>query len=256
MRSVRFSALACLASLSGACSDPAARETVQTTGSAIIEGLPSTAEEDFVVHIRVAGVGICTGTLIAPNAVLTALHCVSEIDPIKNYYCNDDGTVTSVSPGGGLFEGTVEPARIEIRVGPAPGLDDPVAYGERVFGSGSSTICKDDIAVVVLDRNLELPPQRIRLGEPTIRDGEARYAATDSTAPRVAQAIDQRRRRRPAALRCALPDDSRFRADVVRSPTGRARADEAPDPLTGTLRRAIRSASARPGAPHRTRPTH
>jgi hypothetical protein len=169
MRSARFSALACLALLSGACSGPTSSETVNATGSPVILGLPSTAEEDFVVHLRVAGVGVCTATLIAPNAVITALHCVSQFDANNTYTCNNDGTVAPIMPGGGVYDGPLDATRVEVRVGPAPTLDEPSAYGERIFGSGSTTVCKDDIAVVVLDRSLDLPPQYVRLGKPTAR---------------------------------------------------------------------------------------
>jgi MYXO-CTERM domain-containing protein len=169
VRLVRVARFACLSSLLVACSEQGAGNTVTTEGSAIVGGVPSTEEEDFVVHLRVPGANNCTGTLIAPNAVLTALHCLAEIDPFATFTCNIDGSVSSIDPGGGVFGDTFPAEEVELRVGSEPLLDPPAAYGSRIFGSGSDTVCHDDIAVVVLDRNLEPPPQRVRFGRRIVR---------------------------------------------------------------------------------------
>jgi hypothetical protein len=168
MRLLRFPSLACVL-LTGACSAPTVSDPVGTLSPAIIEGLPSTAEEDFVVFLLVPGLVTCTGTLIAPNAVLTALHCVNDHDQELPFRCNSDGTIEPIVPGGGIFGPVVAPERIEVRVGPSPLGDPPSAYGRIVFSTGSDNICHGDIAVIVLDRELDLAPQHVRFDKPMIR---------------------------------------------------------------------------------------
>ena len=181
---VGLASLTWFVALVGGCSDAQSRDAAASASAAIVGGIPSTSEEDFVVHLLVPGGSNCGATLIAPNAVLTALHCVSEFDPTAAFTCNGDGTVSSIDEGGGLFGAAVTPESIEIRVGPAPLSDPASAYGSRVFGSGSDTICHGDLAVVVLDRNLAPSPRHIRLGKPVIRgDYETiiGYGQTEST---------------------------------------------------------------------------
>lgn len=169
MKLRRFSTLGCLIPLVSACSEPANFESTAASNASIIEGLPSTAEENFVVHLLVPGVGNCTATLVAPNTVLTALHCVAAFDASRTYTCNTDGTVNAIQPGGGALGEVFAPERVEIRVGTQPFQDPPSAFGIAVFGSGSNAICHGDIALVVLDRNLELEPQHVRFQKPVLR---------------------------------------------------------------------------------------
>lgn len=158
--------------LAAACSAPVGTEdgAVLSSSSAIVNGTPSPEEEDFVVHIFAVKGGSCTGTLIAPNVVLTALHCVSEYDPLAAFTCDEDGVLHPVQTGGGEIGALFEPERVEVRVGPDPTMSQPVR-AVRIFGSGSRSVCRSDIAVVVLDTELSPEPQRVRLGTRT-RQGE------------------------------------------------------------------------------------
>src|SRR5204863_45058 len=47
--------------------------------------------DTFVVGIDIGGLGVCSGTLIAPNLVLTARHCVSRT--LVQIDCNPDGGI-------------------------------------------------------------------------------------------------------------------------------------------------------------------
>jgi hypothetical protein len=76
----RFALPAFFASLAFlACSSKHERSSSTTgTSSAPIIGGTSDTTDDWVVGIDIGGAGLCSGTLIAPNLVLTARHCVSK----------------------------------------------------------------------------------------------------------------------------------------------------------------------------------
>jgi V8-like Glu-specific endopeptidase len=59
----------------GGCSAPSSGEARRGTQGKIVNGTESTEEHDATIFIANA-VGACTGTMIAPNLVLTAAHCV------------------------------------------------------------------------------------------------------------------------------------------------------------------------------------
>jgi Trypsin len=157
---------------------------------AIIGGEPSPPTQDAVVAVKAptspGEMSGCTGTLIAPNLVATALHCVA-FYTAGSFSCNPDGTLGTQRPGDGAIGEVVVAQQVEIRTGAdAMALPDASALGIAVLGTGTTQICRGDLAVVVLDRELELPIAPIRLsrlpevGEPVEAAG---YGATggDST---------------------------------------------------------------------------
>src|SRR4051794_6715975 len=56
--------------------------SIRRIAEGIVNGSPSSASDNAVVYIAINGKSgdYCTGTLIAPNLVLTARHCVSALD--------------------------------------------------------------------------------------------------------------------------------------------------------------------------------
>jgi hypothetical protein len=105
----------------------------------------------------------------------------------------------------------LEPADIEIRVGAHPDVNQPpAALGSRIFAALTSTICNNDIALVVLDRDIEGPsPYPLRLSSSVQPNDILRvvgYGLTESMSD-----IDDRRAR--DGLRVALVGDNEFRPD-------------------------------------------
>lgn len=161
--------VAALSAVACAADGQFAADELAQQAQAILGGQPSGAEEDGVVYID-GGLG-CSATLVAPDVVLTALHCVAEFRP-GPFLCGDDGNLQTPEPDG-VLGATLAPETIEIRVG-AQISAQPAAYAKKVFRSGAKDICKQDIAVVVLDRELDLPLSTMRLKHRTQRGSRMR----------------------------------------------------------------------------------
>src|SRR5688572_21292826 len=86
-----FFGMLCLAA---GCAVPPADESLGKNSSPIINGSADTSKNDSVVLIAIRKngqlQGDCTGTMVAPNLVLTARHCVSQTD--EGALCKVDGT--------------------------------------------------------------------------------------------------------------------------------------------------------------------
>jgi len=76
-------------------------------------GEPSDASYDGVVFIETKQSAenalVCTGTLVAPNLVITALHCVTG-SPLGTFDCKPDGSMTSANIQDGTLSALVLPS--------------------------------------------------------------------------------------------------------------------------------------------------
>lgn len=143
------------------CGGIAAGEDVERLQQPIVDGIPSTYAGVVALSAGTGNVRSgCSATLIAPDVVLTALHCVSHFDDVAHFWCRSDGSLDAMPPAGEIGA-TVAPHSVEIRAA-AEYQEEPSALGVRVFGSGSTQICRHDIAVVVLDRELAAPVTALR----------------------------------------------------------------------------------------------
>jgi len=157
-----------LSSLVG-CSE-AGVESLATERAAIVNGTLSSPEDDAVISVYASGTG-CTGTLIAPNVVLTALHCVTEYTAGFSFKCQPDGTLPAGATLGRLGA-TLDPKSVTVSFGVTLGSQNVPA--KAIFGTGSTDACHDDLAVVVLESAPAIgnvPLVSVRFGRQT-RKGE------------------------------------------------------------------------------------
>ncbi len=144
---------ALLATLALACDPPA--PDVSQLDVPIVDGTFEEGEDAVVTVLPFGGVGLCTGTLIAPNVVLTAKHCVQAADADAPY------PVTAFTVGVGSDVRSVRGYRARY-VETTPG-----AYSSNPRTGLSGAIIGVDVGVLILRDDVEgVTPIPIRRDEP------------------------------------------------------------------------------------------
>lgn len=149
-----------------ACGQSADEAPLGSLEQGIVNGRTSEVSDDATVYILThpsnGNAVFCTGTLIAPNLVATALHCVS--DSVVGFFtCNPDGSLEVTDRADGKIGPLLRPEDVDIYVGPTVYQHSPVASGSQLLGTGSTQICRGDLAFIVLDQAVDAPLASIRL---------------------------------------------------------------------------------------------
>jgi MYXO-CTERM domain-containing protein len=136
---------------------------------AIVNGEVSGPEDDAVVQVIAKTPTVtysCTGTLIAHNLVITARHCISDFEDLP-FSCTDGGDLVPSSPGGRM-KALYSPSQVSVHIkqGPKAVLG---AQAVQFFAADTPSMCRNDLALIVLDRELsDLPIEPIRLKKGTL----------------------------------------------------------------------------------------
>ncbi len=171
LRTLLLSVLGSLAAV--ACSTGGAEVSVAAGegSSAIIRGASSDATQNAVVLLVMidrgeGGIGQCTGTMLAPNLVLTARHCVSATQD-GGLACKADGTPIA----GGRISKDKKPEDIYVVVGTQrPSRPEANGQGAKLFVNEATHLCNNDIALVLLKEPIkDVPIAPIRLDAPAVK---------------------------------------------------------------------------------------
>lgn len=178
------------------------------TRRAIIDGVKSGPDDDAAIGIGIFGdnggfQGACSGVLIAPNLVLSARHCVSEVEN-AGIACSSDGTPIF---GGGVL-GDHQPGNMRILLGSELSLDFAANGAQLITLEGDDgNLCDSDIALLLLDRNIPSAPiAQIRLDTPPTTDETIR-AVGWGTANNTNSNLPSRRKRDDIPIVLVGPDD-------------------------------------------------
>jgi secreted trypsin-like serine protease len=132
------------------CSSPTPPEPTGEASSAIIAGTGSGADQDSVVLLFRAGTTqTCTGTIVAPNLLVTARHCVGDV-------AGDGHVVDSDASDIRVFVGRSAFTTLSLHE------DREATVGREIVVSPSTSLYPD-IAFVVLEKALTVPVATMRV---------------------------------------------------------------------------------------------
>ncbi|RYZ08709.1 MAG: trypsin-like serine protease [Myxococcales bacterium] len=224
--------------------------------NAVIGGADSPDADDAVLVLRtdrVKDTSVCSSSLIAPNLLLTARHCIVAEYPADNIRCAADGTLTM--PSGGQLGAPSQPEDVHIFAGRNPEHDGasnlpggtPAAIATQIVTTDWPSVCRDDIALVVLDRDLPLPVIPLALDQVVTkltRVSVVGYGLTEESNEGDRWSVRQRRDRVPVKYVDTLPNTFALGRSVCKGDSGGPALDSESGAVVGVYSLGIPGESA------------
>jgi MYXO-CTERM domain-containing protein len=129
------------------CSSVSPSEPLGVSEREEIVGGTNDSTHKGVFGIVIQNAAICSGSLIAPNLVLTARHCVSELSTGGDQVDCADTTFTPTFPASGFDLTWAQNLNSDVP-------QDSIYGATEVRVSGSNEVCGNDVALIILDANV------------------------------------------------------------------------------------------------------
>jgi hypothetical protein len=152
------------------CGGTSEDEPTEVSRAAILGGAEVDASYSSVLYLS-GPQGTCTSVLIAPTLVLTARHCVAQLNE-GAYSCDASGNLVSNGSAAGEIGADDPPGELQFfssgHVVPGAPLGPPEAYGLQIISTETPSVCRDDLALVVITQSIPgIAPAPIRIDGPT-----------------------------------------------------------------------------------------
>jgi MYXO-CTERM domain-containing protein len=204
--------------LAVACAIPRGEDT--STDRAAIQGGTANSSDTFAVALLDENGEVCSGTLIAPNLVLTARHCIADggSDPID---CESD-TFSPAWPAD------------TYRVTTAQNADYDTApyHAKKILVPKTNDFCGDDIALVILEENVPAAVAKPATPQLTLPTSTKVVAIGYGATSPFANDLGRRRRRDDVPILC-IPGHATLDCDPVADHDMKASELAAGDGLCG-----------------------
>ena len=145
-----------------ACGQPDAPLRTEVGQQAIVGGIAAPDETAIVLIVYDDDTtSFCSAVVIAPNLLMTARHCVTDVGSGIRTSCA--GAITTSSPP---YFDEMRPFRIGVVTDGAALANarvKPATHGRRVFHPASNDRCSPDVALVELEAPLSVPAVRLEL---------------------------------------------------------------------------------------------
>lgn len=190
----------------GSADAPQSMDKFVARSSSAIQGGAADATHDFAVGVIESingATSFCSGVLLAPNLVATARHCVSRLTSIQ------------IDCATSMFTSTLPTANLLVIRG--SGVHSNPPYGvAKVIVPAPSGVCGNDIALLILSQNIQLPQYVTPTINPPMTDHQAYTTSVtaigygiDTPTDTMGTSAGVRRIRQNINLAC-IPNDKTF----------------------------------------------